>query len=98
MEEETTFRSSRGSALKRGQSSTAQSVQVLDISLVGVLLHASRRIDPGTRGCLRLNLWELCSSRTSKCVGFLHHGQRASRGLSRRRDVCGHFGRASSTD
>src|SRR4029453_477298 len=36
---------------------TAHSVQVLDISLVGVLLHASRRIDPGTRGCLRLNLW-----------------------------------------
>ena len=36
---------------------TAQSVHVLDISLVGVLLHATRRIDPGTRGCLRLNLW-----------------------------------------
>jgi hypothetical protein len=36
---------------------TAQSVQVLDISLVGVLLHANRRMDPGTRGCLRLNLW-----------------------------------------
>ncbi len=36
---------------------TTQSVQVLDISLAGVLLHASRRIDPGTRGCLRLNLW-----------------------------------------
>jgi len=35
----------------------AQSVQVLDISLAGVLLHATRRIDPGTRGSLRLNLW-----------------------------------------
>jgi hypothetical protein len=36
---------------------TTQSVQVLDISLVGVLLHANRRVDPGSRGCLRLNLW-----------------------------------------
>src|SRR5262245_5617923 len=36
---------------------TSQNVKVLDISLVGVLLHTSRRIDPGTRGCLRLNLW-----------------------------------------
>jgi len=36
---------------------SAQGVQVLDISLVGVLLHASRRIDPGTCGCLRLSMW-----------------------------------------
>jgi hypothetical protein len=32
-------------------------VQVLDISVGGVLLQTSRRLDPGTRGCLRLNLW-----------------------------------------
>ena len=36
---------------------TTQSVQVLDISVMGVLLHSSRRIDPGTRGCLKLNFW-----------------------------------------
>ena len=35
---------------------TRQAVQVLDISLIGVLLQSSRRIDPGTRACLRLNL------------------------------------------
>jgi hypothetical protein len=32
-------------------------VQVLDISVAGVLLRASQPIDAGTRGCLRLNLW-----------------------------------------
>jgi hypothetical protein len=36
---------------------TTQSVQVLDISVMGVLLHSSRPIDPGTRGCLKLNFW-----------------------------------------
>jgi PilZ domain len=36
---------------------TIQDVQVLDISVIGVMLHVSRPIDPGTRGCLRLNLW-----------------------------------------
>jgi PilZ domain len=36
---------------------TIQNVQVLDISVIGVMLHLSRPIDPGTRGCLRLNLW-----------------------------------------
>ena len=36
---------------------TIQNVQVLDISVIGVMLHLNRRIDPGTRGCLRLNLW-----------------------------------------
>ena len=35
----------------------AQGVQVLDISVMGVLLHTNRSIEPGTRGCLRLNLW-----------------------------------------
>jgi hypothetical protein len=32
-------------------------VQVLDISVAGVLLQANQPFDPGTRGCLRLNLW-----------------------------------------
>ena len=32
-------------------------VQVLDISVAGVLLHTSQRVEPGSRGCLRLNLW-----------------------------------------
>jgi PilZ domain-containing protein len=32
-------------------------VQVLDISVAGVLLHTSQPLDPGTRGNLRLNLW-----------------------------------------
>jgi hypothetical protein len=36
---------------------TSQSVQVLDISVMGVLLHASRAVDPGTRGSLKLNFW-----------------------------------------
>src|SRR5262249_35164518 len=36
---------------------TTQSVQVLDISVVGVMLQLSRPIDLGTRGSLRLNLW-----------------------------------------
>jgi hypothetical protein len=34
---------------------TSESVQVLDISVTGVLLHASRSIEPGTRGVLKLN-------------------------------------------
>jgi hypothetical protein len=33
-------------------------VQVLDISVAGVLLQTSRPLDPGTRGCLRLILWD----------------------------------------
>ena len=36
---------------------TTQSVQVLDISVMGVLLHSVRPIDPGTRGSLKLNFW-----------------------------------------
>jgi len=32
-------------------------VQVLDISVAGVLLHINRPVEPGARGCLRLNLW-----------------------------------------
>jgi hypothetical protein len=32
-------------------------VQVLDISVAGVLLQTNQPFDPGTRGCLRLNLW-----------------------------------------
>lgn len=32
-------------------------VQVLDISEGGVLLQTSQRVEPGARGCLRLNLW-----------------------------------------
>jgi hypothetical protein len=32
-------------------------VQVLDISTAGVLLQTSQRVEPGMRGCLRLNLW-----------------------------------------
>jgi len=32
-------------------------VQVLDISVGGVLLQTNQRFEPGTRGCLRLNLW-----------------------------------------
>jgi hypothetical protein len=32
-------------------------VQVLDISTAGVLLQTSQRLEPGMRGCLRLNLW-----------------------------------------
>jgi hypothetical protein len=32
-------------------------VQVLDISVAGVLLHTAEPLDPGTRGSLRLNLW-----------------------------------------
>jgi hypothetical protein len=32
-------------------------VQVLDISVAGVLLQTQQPFDPGTRGCLRLNLW-----------------------------------------
>ena len=34
----------------------ALNVQVLDISVIGVLLHSSREVDPGARGSLRLNL------------------------------------------
>ena len=36
---------------------TSQSVQVLDISVMGVLMHSSRQIEPGTRGLLKLNFW-----------------------------------------
>jgi len=32
-------------------------VQVIDISVAGVLLQTNQPFDPGTRGCLRLNLW-----------------------------------------
>jgi hypothetical protein len=32
-------------------------VQVLDISVAGVLLQTNQPFDPGTRACLRLNLW-----------------------------------------
>jgi hypothetical protein len=32
-------------------------VQVLDISTAGVLLQTKQRVQPGMRGCLRLNLW-----------------------------------------
>jgi len=32
-------------------------VQVLDISVAGVLLQTNQSFEPGTRGCLRLNLW-----------------------------------------
>jgi hypothetical protein len=32
-------------------------VQVLDISVAGVLLQTNQPFDLGTRGCLRLNLW-----------------------------------------
>jgi hypothetical protein len=32
-------------------------VQVLDISTAGVFLQMSHRVEPGTRGSLRLNLW-----------------------------------------
>ncbi len=32
-------------------------VEVLDISVAGVLLHINRPVEPGSRGCLRLNLW-----------------------------------------
>jgi hypothetical protein len=32
-------------------------VRVLDISSAGVLLHINRPVEPGSRGCLRLNLW-----------------------------------------
>jgi hypothetical protein len=32
-------------------------VQVLDISAAGVLLQTSQPVEPGMRGCLRLNLW-----------------------------------------
>lgn len=44
----------------RGQPATWPStvdVQVLDISVAGVLLRTSEPIDAGTRGRLRLNLW-----------------------------------------
>ena len=44
----------------RGQAATWPStvdVQVIDISVAGVLLRTSQPIDAGTRGCLRLNLW-----------------------------------------
>jgi hypothetical protein len=34
-----------------------QSVQILDISVTGVLLHSSKEIDTGTRGSLKLNFW-----------------------------------------
>jgi hypothetical protein len=43
--------------VERAQLPTTQSVQVLDISVTGVLLQSSRPIDPGTRGCLKLNFW-----------------------------------------
>jgi len=33
-----------------------ENVQVLDISVMGVLLYSSRRLTPGARGSLRLNL------------------------------------------
>ena len=36
---------------------TSQSVQVLDISVMGVLLQSSRPVEPGTRGSLKLNFW-----------------------------------------
>ena len=36
---------------------TSQSVQVLDISVMGVLLHTNRVLEPGTRGSLKLNFW-----------------------------------------
>lgn len=36
---------------------SALDVHVLDISVGGVLLHTTESVDPGTRGCLRLNLW-----------------------------------------
>ncbi len=32
-------------------------VQVVDISVAGVLLHTNQQLEPGARGCLRLNLW-----------------------------------------
>ena len=32
-------------------------VQVLDISVAGVLLHINRPVEPGSRACLRLNFW-----------------------------------------
>jgi hypothetical protein len=32
-------------------------VQVMDISVAGVLLHTNQQVEPGSRGCLRLNLW-----------------------------------------
>jgi hypothetical protein len=32
-------------------------VQVLDISVAGVLLHINRPVELGSRACLRLNLW-----------------------------------------
>jgi len=32
-------------------------VQVLDISVDGVLLQTHQPVEPGSRGCLRLNLW-----------------------------------------
>ena len=32
-------------------------VQVLDINVAGVLLRSLRSLDPGSRACLRLNLW-----------------------------------------
>jgi hypothetical protein len=32
-------------------------VQVLDISVAGVLFQLEHALHPGTRGCLRLNLW-----------------------------------------
>jgi hypothetical protein len=36
---------------------TAVNVQVLDISVGGVLLQAKERLEPGTRARLRLNMW-----------------------------------------
>jgi hypothetical protein len=32
-------------------------VQVVDISVVGVLLHCSQPLEPGTKASLRMNLW-----------------------------------------
>ncbi len=36
---------------------TSTDVQVLDISVAGVLLQTSQQLTLGARGCLRLNLW-----------------------------------------
>jgi hypothetical protein len=36
---------------------SAINVQVLDISVAGVLLRATEPVALGTRGCLRLNMW-----------------------------------------
>lgn len=35
----------------------SESVQVLDISVTGVLLYSARPVEPGTRGSLKLNFW-----------------------------------------